>query len=142
MGNDFLEKIKHSDLAILALNGKTSNRQPSGTATERCRTIRLREKRQTGNRKKGLRITTDMMVREGKRFNGRETAGTDRQTRIPGKDTQQGKDGEGKRAVKSHISEELGTDSISQTEVLWRKASMMLPKAVFFSRKVLSCFCF
>lgn len=54
-----------------------------------------------------------MMVREGKQYSERETAGTDRQTRIPGKATQQG----GKRAVKTHISEELGKDSISQTEV-------------------------
>lgn len=73
--------------------------------------------------------------------NREETDGT-QLPRIPRKDTQQGKGGGGKTTVKAQLSEKLGKGNISQTKVLWSKASVTLPKAVFFSRKVLSCFCF
>lgn len=66
---------------------KLTERQPSGTTGERCRTIRRRERRQTENRKIGLRTTAGSVVRETKQFNRREvTEETDRDTAA--KDTQ------------------------------------------------------
>lgn len=66
---------------------KLTERQATGTTRERCRTIRWRERRQIGNRKKGLRTTTGIVVREAKRFSRRETTEeTDRHTAAP--DTQ------------------------------------------------------
>ena len=125
---------------------KLTERQPSGTSGETCRTIRWRERRQIGNRKKGLRTTSGLVLRDAKQFNGRQTTekrpiGT-QLPRIPRKDTQEGKGGGGKTTVKVQINEKLGKGSISQTKVLRSKASVTLPKAVFFFRKVLSCFCF
>lgn len=61
---------------------------------------------------------------------------------MPSEDTQQGKGGGGKTAVKGQVSEKPGKGNISQTKVLRSKASVTLPKAAFFPRKVLSCFCF
>lgn len=125
---------------------KLTERQPSGTTGERCRTIRWRERRQIGNRKDRPRTTSGIMVRDAKQFNGRQTT-QKRQTgtqlpSTPRKDTQQGKGGGCKTTVKVQLSEKLGKGSISQTKVLRSKASVTIPKAVFFSRKVLSCFCF
>lgn len=83
------------------------------------------------------------MVRDAKQF--KET--TEKRhgiqwPRVPRKGTQQDKDGRDKTAVKMQLREKLGEGSISQTKVLRSKANVTLPKAVLFSRKVLSCFCF
>lgn len=90
---------------------KLTERQSSGTTGERCRSIRWRERRQIGNRKKGLRTTSGIVVRVAKQFNGRQPT-EKRQTRtqlarIPRKDTQQGKGGGGKTTVKVQLSEKL-----------------------------------
>lgn len=107
------------------------NHEMEGEKTDR------EQKERTENRHRG---------KGRQEFNRRQTI-EKRQTgtqlpRIPRKDTQQGKGGGGKTTVKVQLSEKLGKGSISQTKVLWSKASVTLPKAVFFSRKVLSCFCF
>lgn len=63
---------------------KLTERQATGTTRERCRTIRWRERRQIGNRKKGLRTTTGIVVSEAKWFSRRETTEkTDRNTAAP-----------------------------------------------------------
>lgn len=52
---------------------KLTERHPRGTTGERCRTMRWRERRQIGNRKKGLRTTSGIVVRDAKQFNRRQT---------------------------------------------------------------------
>lgn len=101
---------------------KLTDRQPHRTTGERCRTIRMKEKRHTGNRKKGLRPITAMMVRNAKQLKEKETTRTGKNTQKRCKVRQGWKR---QKTAKGQVNEELGK-RIFQTGALQRKASVMV----------------